>query len=548
MLSRIKTSVLLSIVCFALVLSACGNSNDSTSSPSGNKGDSASQTAASKPEAEAGQTELVRIAWSDSGYPSPFAFSPTGPGGFLHNSFLFDTLTWKDASGIIPWLAKSWSISEDGLSYTFKLESGVKWHDGQSFTAEDVVFSFNYYKTHPFNWTGDIEQIESVTKMGEDSVVFKLKNKYAPFLSDLVGIVPIIPKHVWEHVDKPVEYRASDALVGTGPYTLKEYDEKSGQYLFEANPDYFKGKVKVKEIQYLNAANKALALQNDEIDGGLTMSYPEVEDLQKQGFESIKSEPTGSALRITFNLEHPQLGDKRLRQAITYALDRSEMASKLTGGEPMVGNAGIIPPDSPWYNPSVKQYEYNPDKANQMLDELGYAKNAAGIRETLKLNVMVSSTSQEALIMQEMLKKVGVQLNIQQVDPAAFTAAMGENKYDMAITGHIGLSGDPDYLRLWFLGEASNAYAARGKTWNNSDFQKLAIEQMQELGPDKRKELVGKMQDILADELPTLVLYHRPFYYMYNPKVYNGWSNTYGGIADGIPLWDNKVFLIDVKK
>ncbi|WP_328133718.1 ABC transporter substrate-binding protein, partial [Paenibacillus validus] len=491
------------------------------------------------------QIPSLRLAWGNSGYPSPFAFSASGPAGFLRNSFLFDTLTWKDEKGVIPWLAKSWKVSDDGLTYTFELEQGVKWHDGQPFTADDVVFSFDYYKKFPFMWTGDISQIASVSKTGDSTVAFKLNSKYAPFLSDLVGIVPIIPKHVWEKVDKPVEFRDASALVGTGPYTLKEYDSKSGQYLYQANDSYFKGKVKVKEVAYLNPANKLLALQKDEIDASYSLSYADVEKMTKEGLDVIKSAPTGSALRVTFNLEHPQLKDKKLRQAIAYALDRSEMARKLTGGEPIVGNAGIIPPDSPWYNPKVKNYAYDTAKAEQLLDELGYKKNAEGVRADLKLNVMVSSTSPEAQVMQEMLKKVGVALNLQQVDAATFSTAMGENKYDMAITGHIGLSGDPDFLRLWFLGKANNTLAARGKTFDNAEFQKLAESQKAELDPTKRKAIVDELQNVLAEELPTLVLYHRPFYFMYKKNVFDGWFNTYGGIADGIPLWDNKVAFID---
>ncbi|AZK49135.1 ABC transporter substrate-binding protein [Paenibacillus lentus] len=494
----------------------------------------------------ANEVKQIRIAWGNSGYPSPFAFSASGPGGFLRNSFLFDTLTWKDEHGVIPWLAKSWSVSDSGLEYTFELEQGVKWHDGEQFTADDVVFSFEYYKSHPFMWTGDISQIKSVARVGDHEVQFTLNNKYAPFLTDLVGIVPILPKHVWEQVDKPLEFRDSSALVGTGPYILKEYDEKAGQYLYTANDSYFKGKVRVREVAYINAQNKVLSLQKNEIDATMVLNYAEVEQMVKEGFDVIKSAPTGSALRVTFNLEHPQLKDKRLRQALAYAVDREEMASKITGGEPMVGNAGIIPPDSPWYNTQVKQYEYDPSKAERILDELGYTKKANGLREDLKLNVMVSSTSPEAQVMQEMLKKVGVILNIQQVDSATFSAAMGENKYDMAVTGHIGLSGDPDYLRLWFLGQASNSLAARGKQFDHKEFQQLAVMQMTELDAPRRKEIVSEMQDILAEELPTLVLYHRPFYFLHKQSQYDGWFNTAGGIADGIPLWDNKAAFIDV--
>ncbi|OXM85001.1 ABC transporter substrate-binding protein [Paenibacillus rigui] len=543
MLSRSRRSlaVLLSSI---VILSGCSSAS------------SLSSTDASKEKAPAAESKAtvaqekpsIRIGWQKSGYPSPFAFSSSGPGGYLHNSFLFDTLTWKDDKGVIPWLAKSWKQSDSGLSYTFELEQGVKWHDGTAFTADDVVFTFDYYKKYPFPWTGDISQIESVKKLNETTVVFQLKNKYAPFLSDLVGIMPIIPKHIWEKVDKPMAYRDPGAVVGTGPFTLKAYDEKSGQYLFAANEQYFKGQVKVKDVAYLDVQNKVLSLQKNEINAGTTLNYPEVELIQKDGFDTMKNEQTGSAVRVVFNPEHPQLKDKRLRQAIAYALDRQDMAKKIVGGEPLVGSAGVIPPDSAWYNKDVQQYAYNTAKAEELLDHLGYVKQASGTREALKLNMMVSSTSKEAQMMQEMLKKVGVSLQIQQVDTATFTSAMGENKYDMAITGHIGLSGDPDFLRLWFSGAASNAFAARGKAFANAQFQQLAEAQLSELDPAKRKAEVYQMQSILSEELPTLVLYHRPFYLMYKKTDFNGWFNTFGGIADGIPLWDNKAAFIDVRK
>ncbi|WCR28727.1 ABC transporter substrate-binding protein [Paenibacillus thiaminolyticus] len=536
---RFRTaSYFILLVTAFLLLAGCRSANTS----------SATEAAETPQLSSSAQQPSIRIGWQDSGYPSPFAFKPSGPGGFLRNSFLFDTLTWKDDTGIIPWLAASWKVSEDGLRYTFTLERDVKWHDGTALSADDVVFTFEYFKTHSFPWTGDLSQIQSVTSTGDGTVEFQLNNKYAPFLTDLVGIVPIIPKHVWEKVSDPIAYRDPSALVGTGPFTLKQYDEKSGQYWFTANESYFKGSVNVKDVAYIDVKNKVLSLQKNEINAASTLSYQEAEQLQKEGFQMMKSEPTGSAVRIVFNLDHPQLQDKRLRQALAYALDRAEMSRKIAGGTPIPGSGGIIPPDSPWYNDKVKTYENNTAKAEQMLDELGYRKDGAGVRQDLKLSVIVSSTSKEAQMMKEMLKKVGIELNIQQVDGATFTSAMGENKYDMALTGHIGLSGDPDFLRLWFLGKASNSFAARGSSFDHPQFQQLAQEQLQELDSAARKQIVGEMQLILSEELPTLVLYHRPFYFLYKEAEFDRWFNTYGGIADGIPLWDNKAAFIDAKK
>lgn len=522
-------------VVFLLALAGCSSNTTS------NKEESQSAT---KQEREG--SSVIKIGWKNDGFPSPFTFGSQGPGGFLRNSLLFDSLTWKDDKGVTPWLAKEWSVSEDGLQYTFLLEEDVQFHDGQPFTADDVVFTYEYFKKHPFPWNADMTKVKSVEKKGEHQVVISLEQPFAPFITDIAGILPIIPKHIWEKVDQPLDFKEQDSLVGTGPFTLAQYDEKSGNYQFKRNEQFFKGNVIIDELQYLNVENRLLSLQNNEINAGMTFNYHDVEEMKKSDFDVIKSEPTGSAVRILFNLDHPQLKDKKLRQALAYALNREEMAKKLTGNNKvLVGNGGIIPPDSPWFNKDVQTYDYSLQTAEKMLDELGYKKNSKGIRDGLDLSIIVSSTSQEAELMKEMLKDVGIDLQVKQVDPAAFTTAIGENKYDMTITGHIGLSGDPDFLRLWFMGAASNSYAGRGKVFDNNEFQRLANLQLTQLNEEERKQTVNEMQKILAEELPTLVLYHRPFYFIHKQEDFDSWFNTYGGIADGIPLWENKAAFIE---
>lgn len=506
-----------------------------------------SQTASDGSSTNSTGKKVVRIGWQDSGFPSPFTFGTEGPGGFLRNSFLFDTLTWKDESGVIPWLASSWKVSSNNLEYTFTLEKNVKFHDGKPLTADDVVFSYDYFKKHGFQWNIDMTKIASAKKVSDSEVKITLAEPYAPFVTEIAGKLPIIPKHIWSTVDKPLEYKGAKSLIGSGPFILKNYDSAKGIYQFVKNKGYFKGNVIVDEVQYIATENRMLALQNKEIDGGMTFNYTEAKKIESLGYKNLKSVPTGSAVRIVFNLNHKQLSDKKLRQAIAYALDRAAIAEKTTGNsEVMVGSAGVVPPDSKWYNSKVKKYDYNVEQANQLLDKLGYKKNAQGIRDGLKLSVLVNQTSQEAELMKSMLKKVGIELTIRTVDAATFTSSMAEGNYDMAITGHIGLSGDPDFLRLWFSGQAGNSLAGKG-VFNHAKFQELAKLQLTKLDENERKKVIDQMQDILAEELPTLVLYHRPFYYLYDAKVYDRWFNTDGGIADGIPLTDNKAVFVDYK-
>ncbi len=490
------------------------------------------------------KNKIVKIAWADSGFPSPFTFTSNGPGGYLRSSFIFDSLTWKDETGVIPWLASSWEVSEDKLTYTFNLEKNVQFHDGESLTADDVVFTYNYFKKHAFQWNADMSKIASLEKISSHKVAITLTEQYSPFITEIAGILPILPEHIWSDIQNPMEFTEENALIGTGPYVLDSYNSSTGNYRYLANEDYFKGHVTVNEVQYLNVENKMLSLQKGEITGGMTFNYTEVKQMEEQGYKALQSNPTGSAVRIVFNMENEQLSDKRLRQAIAYALNRGEIAEKVLGNsKTIVGSGGVIPPDSKWFNEGVKQYDYDVNRANEILDSLGYEKNKNGIREELSLKLLVSSTPQEAELMKSMLADVGVKLQIQTVDAATFTTAMSEGKYDMALTGHIGLSGDPDFLRLWFSGQASNAYAGNA-VFNHQEFNKLASEQLSQEG-EERNETIHSMQDILAEELPTLVIYHRPFYFVYDANVFDGWFNTAGGISDGIPLADNKAAFID---
>lgn len=491
------------------------------------------------------RVDRINIGWMASGFPSPFTFSTIGPGGFLRNSFLFDTLTWKDEEGVIPWLSHRWEISDDGLVYTFMLRDDVKWHDGEVFNAYDVAFSFDYFKRHPFGWRGDVSMIESVEAVDELTVRFTLNVPYAPFISEVVGIIPIIPEHIWSKVDDPMQFFDDSALIGTGPFILTSFEKEKGNYLFTANENFFKGKPIVQEIAYINVANRALSLKNGEIDAAMLLNYKEAQEFVNLGFAKQQSKPTGSAVRFMFNLDHPQLRERKLRQAIAYALDRATIAEKVLGGNAIVGSAGVIPPDSPWYYENVRQYEFSVRKANSLLDELGYTKDENGMRSGLALNLLFSAEDEVAQLAQMMLKEVGIELTLQKVDRATFVSLMGENKHDIALTGHIGFSGDPDFLRILFSGEASNMLAARGRAFDNESFMRLAKEQARELNEERRRQLVNEMQEILAEELPTLILFHRPFYWLYRQEQFDGWFNTFGGIADGIPLWDNKAAFID---
>jgi peptide/nickel transport system substrate-binding protein len=193
------------LLCCALGAAGC-----LPSAPTGGR----SETAPGTPPAAARPVPLVRLAWADVGFPTPFRISTAGPGGAVLLTLLYDTLTWKDERGMIPWLATRWEVSADGRAYTFTLAPNVRWHDGQPLGAEDVAFSFDYYARFPYRWMSTAV-VERASVVAADQVRVRLRQPYAPFLEEIAGVVPIVPKHVWSKVSDPLRYDGPDATVGS---------------------------------------------------------------------------------------------------------------------------------------------------------------------------------------------------------------------------------------------------------------------------------------------------------------------------------------------
>lgn len=516
-------------------LSGCGASRPAT-------GEAVAQaTRTSTPFATAGttaptqeQTALVRFAWwTDIGNPTPFQVSATGPGGAVLLTLIYDTLTWKNETGIIPWLASQWDAADDGSSYTFRLMDSVTWHDGKSLTAEDVKFSFDYYAQHPYKWMAT-DVIESTEITATNDVHIRLNRPHAAFLEEIAGVVPIIPRHIWEPVADPVKYSSPDGLIGSGPFKLAEYNAVDGAYRLVANQGYWRGRPLIDEWRQLTVPAEArmqavlqgeadVSLSTDASVRGLLADNPRI-----KVFETAPL----SLVRLVINTERIPLDRGEVRQAIAYALDRAQIAETITRGPAIVGSAGVVPPETPWYNPALKQYPYDPEQARALLGG-----------QTYTLELIADTNSREPDLMQPMLEAVGITLNVHRLDAPTRVQILSEGDFQMVLTSHIGVGGDPDYLRRWYAGEEANEFA-NGLVFHNPEFAKLGEEQAATLDLETRREIVFRMQEILAEELPTIALYHRRFYWIYDPDVLMP-METWGGLMSGIPFPNNKLTLIE---
>ncbi len=485
---------------------------------------------------------------SDWGYPSPFTFYPRGP-GYARMSLLFDTLTWKDANGVIPALADGWKVSDDGKDWTFYLDRNARWHDGTSFTADDVKFTFEYMKDHKggFKWFDATSYIDSVDVVDAHTVVIHLSEPVASFLVDIAGNVPMLPEHIWKDVSDPLTFKDDDAVIGTGPMKLVDYDSATGVYQYEANHDYYDGKLLVDKFISMEVSDTASALQTGDVD---EVSFWGSEIAAVQTFESdpdfeIKAGPSFWVLQTIFNCEKYPNNDREFRQAIAYGIDRDKIVSQVLhdGGEP--ANTGIMHPDSIWYNPDCTAYEYDTDMADEILDSLGFVDtDDNGIRNypdgaersgdiTFDLYT-TGKYNREAELIQADLATIGIEINVKTSDWGTIDGYLRSANFDMVISGHGGIA-NPQIMRIpdW-----------PASTYQNSEYDSTYAAQEVEMDIDTRKELVNQLQEMVADDLPVYTLYHPYMWCVYDPEVLDTWFYTRDGISIGIPLELNKLVFL----
>ncbi len=476
--------------------------------------------------------DVIKLVGGDWGYPTPYGLYPRGP-GMRKMTLVFDSLVGTDGKGkIVPKLASEWKVSEDGLAYTLELRQKVKWHDGKPFTSDDVVFTYNYMKKYLPVHGGCPAAIKQVEAVDEQTVQIQIEEPDIDFLSSLSSWI-MIPKHIWESVTDPNNF-TTDAAVGTGPYKLTDYSKEHGTYRFVANPDFWGSKPRVKEIKFVPAGEAVLAFEQGEIDRNSVT--PDILSRYENNPEyRIMSYETSWAYRLYFNMaKKPELAEKSFRQAIAYAVDRQELVDKIARGNAVPGSPGVLHPNNEYYNAKAPQYSHDTKKAKELLNNLGYKdadtdgilKNSEGKRLSFQLLCDDGSARLSEVIKQH-LAEAGIEVVIKSVDMKTRDARFKDGDYELCING----SGNgEDLSELTNISGKGKATSTTAKTmgYNNPEVDKLYIAQQKEKDPNKRKGLMGKLQQIVAEEVPKLTIYYTKSLAVHRPGVYDGWSaDTY---------------------
>lgn len=499
------------------------------------------------------QVDEIRIADSkgDWGYPNPYRHYPRGP-GYIRMSWVFDTLIWKDQKGFIPALAKSWTYNPDLLSFTFELNKDVKWHDGKPFSSSDVVFTIEYFKKHPYKWV-PMGNVLSAEEIGPNKVIIRLSKSYAPFLTYVGGVMPILPKHIWQNVTHPKKYSDPKSFIGTGPYKFVDFHKAKGTYLYEAFEDYYQGKPKAKRLIYIKAAKPLIALLTGKVD--LANIKPDMaRTLQKKGMVILKN-ARGWNKKLMINHKISPFNDKRFRQALAYAINRQEIINKAHRSFGYPASFGLLSPDHDFYNPNTPTYSPDPAKARKILESLGYLKDTHGYYskdgrplniEILSSNIGVageSVTDRDGEVIKQQLEAAGIRVDLIHLEQATTDAKVKKWDFNFAISGHGGLLGDARILNRMINPKVTGSVNS-ARFGANKELLKLLKDQVTQMGIEKRKSLVFRIQEIYADELPAISLYYPASMSAYNPKKGIKWYYTHGGIGLGIPISQNKRSLL----
>ena len=519
-LSMKRTSVLLCVLVFlSMLLNSCGN---------------VLQVAYAQEEPRYGGTMVIAV----TAEPSTLMplLSGIAPDHYVCGQ-IFSALVKYNADYIIePFLAKSWDVSADGKTFMFYLCDNVTWHDGEKFTSADVKYTFELIKEENLVGAGMLADVESIETPDDYTVIIHLKELVAKdaFLSCLigtaVGCTNIIPKHLYENTDiRENEYNMKP--IGTGPFKFSKWVKGSHIELI-ANPDYFQGrpyldKIIIKFISEIGV--RTAAFEAGEVDF-IETKADELDRLKALPGKDvyILVEPGVWYIGI-----HNDRFPIPVRKAMYLALNRTEIIEKIHLGYCPVATSTVSSVQEYWYNPNVAAMyplEGDVDEANRILDEAGYKRGKGGIRFKTDCLVAPWVFWEDVLLMaREMWKKIGIDVEIVLADFAVVNDLIYQKKdYNLCIWGST-VGPDPSMIYHRYH---SDYIVAGGKNWypyNNSEVDRLLEEQAKELDPEKRRELIWKIQEITMDELIYFPLYETARYYSYNTEFQGLWGKTGGG-------------------
>jgi len=479
---------------------------------------------------------------------SPYAPNPNyGSRGMIYETLLFFN---QENGSVKPWLAQSYQFSSDAKSLTFHLQSGVKWTDGQPFTADDVVFTLNMLHQYPdADGNGLWQYLSGVAAPDPSTVTVTLKTPYTPITWYLGGQTWIVPKHLWSSVGDPSKYTDTKP-VGTGPFVLKSF---SPQLIdLGKNPNYWQpGKPAITEIRYpsFNSNTSAeLLLSRNEVDWtGLFTPNIEKTFVARDPEHNHYWFPPANVVMLYLNLTKSPFNMLPVRKAISLALDRQQMYKVAESGyEPVASpTALVLPANKSFLSPDYASTSFNMDvaQANQLMQSAGFTKGPDGIyvdkngkKLSFNLNVVTGWTDwvTDCQIMANDLKNIGMNVTVNAISQNNYVNALQTGNYDAAISW-TNTGPTPFFLYNFLLNSQyimppGQISPSDWERWKDPTTDQLLKQYATSSDPSVQQQAINGLQKIMVEQLPAIPLVYGATWYEYNTSRFTGWpdaSNPY---------------------
>ena len=457
----------------------------------------------------------------------------------------------RGSTQVVPGLAESWEISDDGLEYTFHLRSGVKFQSSDSFTptrdfnADDVVFSFmrQWDPEHPYHLVsgGSYEYfsgmdmpniIKSIEKVDDMTVKFTLSQPEAPMIANLaMDFASIVSA---EYGQAMLDAGTPDAFdqnpIGTGPFQMVRYvpDERIDYVAFD---DYWAGRAAIDRLVFLITID-ATQRYNKLLAGEChIMPYPNPADVQAMMDNPDITVMEQAGLNVgylTMNVEHAPFDDVRVRRAVNMAIDRDAIIDAVYLG------AGVkaknpIPPTIWSYNDAVVDYEYDPEAAKALLDEAGVQDLSVTLWAMPVQRPYNPNAARMAELMQADLAEVGITAEIVTYEWGEYLERSSKGEHDMVLLGWTGDNGDPDNFLNVLLGCAAAKDGPNRARWCDEDFEALISQAKQISDVDQRTDLYEQAQVVFKDQAPWVTIAHSVVFMPMTNNVQNYLIDPFGG-------------------
>jgi peptide/nickel transport system substrate-binding protein len=431
------------------------------------------------------------------------------------NSYIYNGLLKYDKDlNLVCDLAESYQVSENGLKIKFNLKKNILWHDGEKFTVKDVKFTFDKL-TDPNTRTpfsSDYLMVKEFKIVDDYSFIVTYDKPFAPILESWA--MGIIPEHIFKNEDiNTSQYNRNP--IGTGQYVFKKWvtDQK---IVLEANPNYYEGVPKIKVLLFRVIPDQSvqfLELRTETIDE-LSLT-PDQWNAYESFFKKYAKfrYPAFSFTFLGFNLEKQPYNNIKFRQAMNYAIDKRDIITGVLSGMAKPAQ-GIFPPQS-WAYKEEKPYEYNPQKAVELLLSIGFSKTKDGKLlyngKDFEINIITNQGNKTreltAQIIQEQLKKIGIQVNVRILEWSSFlNQYVNKKNFDALILGW-NTAVDPDQFSLWHSSQAGQGQY-NFMSYKNEEVDELLVKARATFSKDERIKCYHKIQDIMRDDPPCIFLYY----------------------------------------